>query len=266
MYNIIYKIYWDNCPYFYVGQAVSFKTRKANHVSYLKRNKHKNDKLQNVFNKYGTPKFKILEQCRRSEMDAREQDHLDAHKENPYCCNILKIASSTKGYKHSPETLEKLKQIMSTPEYREKLRQNAIGHSRNVGQKRTAETRSKISKALQGKKVTEENRLLFIERVKEHRRKNPDYKIKHSSETKCKMSHIKLGCNNPNFGKIACNARPIYNVKTCETFTSIKEAAVKYALNYATLKDKLSGRMKNNTDLIYQSENASDQNSAPSLN
>ncbi|MDD1444129.1 GIY-YIG nuclease family protein [Dolichospermum sp. ST_sed3] len=49
----------------YVGSAFNFKRRFLSHFSTLKSNKHKNNRLQNSFNKYGIEnfKFEILEEC-----------------------------------------------------------------------------------------------------------------------------------------------------------------------------------------------------------
>lgn len=53
----IYAIYCNN--HFYIGSSVNLYYRLKEHISYLKRNKHVNQFLQNVYNKHGYEKFKF---------------------------------------------------------------------------------------------------------------------------------------------------------------------------------------------------------------
>ena len=64
--------------------------------------------INKAFLKYGYSNFKleILEYCDRSNNINREQYYLDLIKPN---YNILQIAGSALGYKHSEEALEKMK-------------------------------------------------------------------------------------------------------------------------------------------------------------
>lgn len=43
----------------YIGQTLSIETRIKNHFLALKRNKHRNKKLQNAYNKYGEDNFSV---------------------------------------------------------------------------------------------------------------------------------------------------------------------------------------------------------------
>ena len=56
VYKIINKI---NNKY-YVGSTSNFKKRWNQHIKLLNRNKHKNDYLQNVWNKYGEKSFEFI--------------------------------------------------------------------------------------------------------------------------------------------------------------------------------------------------------------
>jgi group I intron endonuclease len=82
--------------------------------------------------KYGHSKFslEILEYCDRDCVIKREQYYLDFFKPK---YNILKVAGSHLGYKHTPEALEKLRLSgigrKHTPETLEKLRLLGIGVS-----------------------------------------------------------------------------------------------------------------------------------------
>lgn len=81
----------------YVGSSKDIKWRWSNHKSYLKRNKHKNKKLQNAWNKYGSESLEctVLELVENKEelpnIEQKWIDNLDAtNRKKGY--NILPIA------------------------------------------------------------------------------------------------------------------------------------------------------------------------------
>ena len=124
----IYLINWSNNGYFYVGQTQNLKKRKYNHVKELIINSHFNKKVQNVFNKYGEPKFHIIEECEVEELDQREQFYLDLLFNDPNCLNLAKDAvSSGRGVIVSDLTKQKLREC-------------------NLGKKLSKETKMKMSK------------------------------------------------------------------------------------------------------------------------
>lgn len=59
----------------YVGQTTAFRSRKRDHLSALRRNKHHNIHLQRAFNKHGAKSLKWtkLEHCFEHELDERER-------------------------------------------------------------------------------------------------------------------------------------------------------------------------------------------------
>lgn len=76
----IYKII-INDYYIYIGQSIDIEKRWNGHLNELKRNKHYNKKLQNVFNKYpNTIKFEIIEECGESKLDEREMFYIEQFK------------------------------------------------------------------------------------------------------------------------------------------------------------------------------------------
>lgn len=95
----------------YIGSAVNLKHRMAVHKSHLKLNKHGNSYLQNAFNKYGEDNFisEILFTCPKEELLRLEQYHIDNYKPE---YNILKVAGSTLGFKHSDEFKKKISERM----------------------------------------------------------------------------------------------------------------------------------------------------------
>jgi group I intron endonuclease len=103
--------------------------------------KYSNMPIHAALLKYGYSSFtlEILEYCAPSEAITREQYYLDLL--NPDY-NILKKAGSTLGYKHSPETIAKLKGRKLSEETIAKLK--VISKSRI----RTAEHKAKLSEHL----------------------------------------------------------------------------------------------------------------------
>ena len=94
--------------------------------------------------KYGYSNFslEILEYCESKDLISREQYYLDILKPE---YNTLTIAGSSSGYKHSEETLAKLRNQIRTNE-----------HRKGITFSQSEETKAKISKARTGQKHSEE--------------------------------------------------------------------------------------------------------------
>ena len=97
----------------YIGSSIKLNMRfkqyfNYNHISYPKRNMV----IYKALLKYGYAGFRleILEYCALEVLLSREQFYFD--KFSPEY-NILKIAGSSQGFKHSPETVAKLKILHS---------------------------------------------------------------------------------------------------------------------------------------------------------
>lgn len=107
---------WTNCKTGkqYVGQSkdlgnpLTGRLTRYFHKSFLSYNKRSKSLLRLAILKYGHDSFSvaILEYCNKDQLDSREQYWLDLLKPE---YNILKFASSSQGYNHTPETLEKMK-------------------------------------------------------------------------------------------------------------------------------------------------------------
>jgi group I intron endonuclease len=136
----------------YIGQSVNLKQRKYSHFKDLKKNKHRNQRLQNVYNKYGDDVFvfEILLYCEREFLTYYEQGMVDSL--NPSYNICRECVNSSKGRVVSLETRKKiseflngnvpwnkgfsypdeLKQSMCKPhkmkEYSEEERKNIWGH------------------------------------------------------------------------------------------------------------------------------------------
>lgn len=122
-------------------------------------------KLQRAWFKYGEEnfRFELLEETSVEQLAEREQFWLDSTK--PFY-NILKQARSTRGYKHTRETLERmsLMQRNRSPQHKQKLAEAKRGsihteESRrkmglaNKGRAASVSTRKKMSASRKGRTV-----------------------------------------------------------------------------------------------------------------
>jgi len=94
----------------YIGSAVASNHRWAQHLWLLRRNKHHSKKLQRHYNKYGEEDltFILIAGCDKHDLVIMEQFYIDAY--NPYF-NGCPTAGSSLGFKHSEETLQKLRKL-----------------------------------------------------------------------------------------------------------------------------------------------------------
>lgn len=140
----------------YVGSSVDIYRRFMNYynIKYITR-ACKSSLICRALLKYGYSKFKleILEYCDQDSAIEREQYYIDLL--NPEY-NILKVAGSLFGYKHTPESLEKMREIAlnRSDETKAKLREAALGKTYN----HTEETKIKLRNAILGIKRSEETR------------------------------------------------------------------------------------------------------------
>jgi len=139
VYQILNKINGKS----YVGSANNLKTRKLNHLSYLRRNIHTNEHLQKSWNKYGESsfEFKVLAKCPKEYCLMLEQWFIDNIK-NLY--NIQKKSNSSFGRICKTETIKKLSESRKNRRHlettKEKIRISLIGNQRTKGQKQTEKT------------------------------------------------------------------------------------------------------------------------------
>lgn len=125
----------------YVGSSNNIDKRWKHHVWLLNKNKHTNAILQRIYNKHGKDifKFEILEICPVDLLMQREQERLDS---KAYIYNICDSAAAP--------MLGKI----FTEEHKAKISAAAKGHSRCLGQKRTAEQKAHMSAVATGKPGT----------------------------------------------------------------------------------------------------------------
>lgn len=183
----IYRIFWDNNNYFYYGQALNFYRRRKSHIHAFKYKKHKNRKLQNVFNKYGIPEFEIVAICQVNELDALEQKYIDLCFNKKYCCNLSPAASSNKGVRYSEEIKIKIKETLKN------WYKNNV--SFNLGRKHTEESKNKNRKSHLGKRASEKTKIIMS--IKKIGEKNNFYQKKHTKETIEYLKNVNLGKKYP---------------------------------------------------------------------
>lgn len=176
----IYKITNTVNGKFYIGSAVSFIKRKRCHLSTLRSGKHRNEKLQRAFFKYGEDAFvfSLILKCNVDDLLFYEQLIIDALNPIKNGYNICPEAGNWSGRKHSEETKKKMKDAWKerrkkprnpmSEEAREKIRLSKLGKKRKPF---TDEAKKNMSMARIGNK----NRL----------------GIPHTEETKLKMKLIR---------------------------------------------------------------------------
>jgi group I intron endonuclease len=247
----------------YIGQSININKR---FISYKKLNCKNQIKLYNSLLKYGVENhtFEVIEKCTielLNECERYWQDYYNVISKNGLNC-ILTNSNSKTG-ELSYETKEKIRNKaigrLATNETKLKMslsRKGKITH--NKGKKHSQETKLKISKSTKGRKHSEETKLKISFNNKG--RKSPMLCKKHSEETKLKMSQKLIG-NNRGKNKIMSYtekeklkqlfSKIIINTSNGVFYTGTREAAFYNNINPSTLKSKLNGNLKNDTNLIY---------------
>lgn len=188
----IYKIEYKNV--IYVGQSSDIGHRWKTHLSALRNNKHDNNRLQNVCNKYGIDNlfFSVIEFCKELELTTREQFWVDFYKEKDTydVLNVGKFVDSPiRGSKHSKDTKRRISNSKKGKGLSEKHKRN-IGKG-NKGKELSKETRRKLSEANKGEK----NYMFGMHHSEDWKKRNSEIqKGRIKSEKECKkISKAKMG-------------------------------------------------------------------------
>lgn len=195
----------------YIGSAVSFSSRWNKHRSELRRNSHRNVKLQRAWNKYGEGSFESRKMliCAPCNLLMYEQRCLDAMKPE---YNLFPSAGSALGWRHTAESKAKIgavhKGSHKSPEAKAKISAAKIGkkltpeHRAKLSLKRhSAETKALISASMKGRITSPETRaklslsLTGLKRSEEERARMSLRAIgkKASAETRAKLSLLRVG-------------------------------------------------------------------------
>lgn len=147
---------------FYVGSAVKFSRRKAQHFHLLRNGKHHSIRLQNAWNRYGESNFvfEILE-CIENiltlvDIEQRWIDDLDSFGLNGY--NATPIAGSRLGSKASEETKKKLSIARKgiSPVFSNPVQRGKNISAARKGYKMPDSTKALLSAINIGKKLSQE--------------------------------------------------------------------------------------------------------------
>ena len=142
---------------FYIGSSNNISKRRKEHFSDLRGNRHCNQYLQNIYNKYGEENLivEVIELCSELEQFKREQYFIDTL--NP-SINICKMVENNPmlGRHHTQETKDKISKANTGKKRSEETK--ALLTELNKNRICSEETRTKISKSRTGKITSEETK------------------------------------------------------------------------------------------------------------
>lgn len=149
----VYQIYNTETGKRYIESSIDVERRLKEHKRNLKSHKHRNQHLQNAWNKYEEYLiFEALEYCEPDECLILEQKYIDyydsANRKNGY--NIDKQAASA-GKHLSEETKQKIRQKAIGRKWTEEMRKKWL--CSNVGRKKPKQSETMKEKYKQGYKI-----------------------------------------------------------------------------------------------------------------
>ncbi len=115
----------------YIGSSDDIKRRWVQHRRELKAGRHYNKILQSAWDKYGEENmlFEIIEACDKSELLKREQEYIDDCQPRYNIMDIAYCPPSRKGTSPSKETREKISRALRGRKFSEEVRRrNSEGH------------------------------------------------------------------------------------------------------------------------------------------
>lgn len=199
---------------FYIGSAVNIAMRWSIHRHQLRKGNHASKQLLDSFRKYGESAliFSVIEfVSNKSKLIEREQFWIN--KLLPRY-NSRPLAASQLGFKHSPESIEKMRVASTgrkwTDSQRERFISKMKGRKRSpetiaklTGQKRSLEVRARMSVAQMGKKHSLES-IAKISATKRAQKR----KCFMSDKTKNKISIAMMGNRNGKGAKVGTKQSP----------------------------------------------------------
>lgn len=155
----IYQIVHIETGRRYVGQAKHIARRWKEHRRDLNAGRHTSRHLQRAWNKYGSEAFtfSVLEACDCTDLDEREQFHLDQGAD----FNVLKFARSPRGVVRSDETRRKIAEALRGKAKSATHRANLS--LANLGKVQPLEVRQRKSQTQKGRPHSPEHRAKLAE-------------------------------------------------------------------------------------------------------
>ena len=215
----------------YIGSSVNIRHRISEHLTGLRKNNHRNSKLQNAWNKYGEQAFTwiVLETVDAKDnllkVEQRWLDLVFNTRDINQVLNICRIAGNTLGKTHSQHTKDKIKEtkknnpVITTEETRQKLAKARIGYTHSE------EIRRKISNSHKGK--------IFSDT---HRQNLSKGKSNPSIETR---NSIALGRTGGRVYSVTCPEGNTYS-----NIINLKQFCRDRDLNYSCMRDVIKGISK----------------------
>jgi group I intron endonuclease len=223
----------------YIGQSVDIRKRW---MIYKRLDCKNQPKLYNSFIKYGVDKhkFEIVQLCDREQLNDLEIYYIELFQvfNNKYGLNL-----QAGGHNGTPSEETKLKISLAN---KGRIFSDEHKHNISLAKLNTSdESKLKMSITRKGRKLSEETKKRMSESSKG---------MKHTIETRKKMSEWQIGkiVSNDTKNKIGnANMKLILNIETGIFYHGTKEAALAHSINQGTLKNKLGGFYKNDTNLRY---------------
>lgn len=157
--NAVYALTHLSSKKIYVGSSGNIGYRLHAHNRHLKKGTHPNRCLQRAYNENDEMKTLVIITSTRNEAYDLEQQMIDQYKPLGLLFNRATDARrSGKNFRHSPETIEKLRQNSTGRKLSEEAKKliGLASKGRSLGLKRSIETKAKMSTAQKGRKATPE--------------------------------------------------------------------------------------------------------------
>lgn len=241
----------------YVGYSTNMSRRMYKHQRDLKANEHANPHLQSAYNHYGEDcfDFEVLEfHQEMSILPSMENYWVNMLKSNDreYGYNIACTSDRHVPYKWSDETRQRMKEkYIKTPHPNTGKR-----HSEETKRKMSESGKNKVFTDLQREKIskskieywTVEKRKEMSERMK-GRKLSDD--AKKAISDKAKQRTGEKASNYGNRREKNPMTKKVIDTVTGTIYPSMWHAAEAHGTTYDNLRQRLGGRRKNNTTLIY---------------
>lgn len=253
----------------YVGSAKCFKVRASQHQTQLTKQKHRNQYLQNAWNKDGSQNFlfEVLEVVEGDKLarTTREQHYIDQYHNNwEQCYNLLKNCVQTQGpwSKNPKKTRKKISTVKKGKRYSPatEFKKGSVPWTKINGH--SEETKAIIrekSKKIWGKKShqkkmakihsSEEFRTFQGNRIKELWN-NPEYKEKrlkyyNSKEIKtANQTRVKEKWADPDFHRKMVLIHNSLESKLKKALNNLNPEQAKYLLDKNWLKEEFCGKKR----------------------